>query len=102
VGFNEIVAGAGVRRTEAWEYEAAFGSLTAGVLYVHAPQLRPPLVEMAARGVRSRAARAGGRRGELPPRTSLEAFPSVEAIVCPEITASVRFRGENRKSGRTQ
>ena len=25
VGFHEIVAGAGVRRAEAWEYEAAFG-----------------------------------------------------------------------------
>ena len=29
VGFHEIVAGAGVRRAEAWEYEAAFGPKTA-------------------------------------------------------------------------
>src|SRR5438445_11368973 len=43
VGFNEIVAGAGVRRTEAWEYEAAFGPLTAGVLYVYDPRGRPAL-----------------------------------------------------------
>src|SRR5262249_8164418 len=43
VGFNEVVAYAGVRRTEAWEYEAAFTPNTAGVLYVHAPDSRPPL-----------------------------------------------------------
>src|SRR5213078_4951018 len=49
VGFNEIVAGAGVRRTESWEYEAAFGSQTAGVLYVYDPQRQPPLAEVVAR-----------------------------------------------------
>ena len=32
VGFNEIVSNAGVRRTETWEYEAAIGPGTAGVL----------------------------------------------------------------------
>ena len=42
VGFNEIVANAGVRRTEAWEYETAFGPQTAGVLYVHSPWSEPP------------------------------------------------------------
>src|SRR3954469_23350144 len=46
VGFNEIVANAGVRRTEAWEYEAAFGPRTAGVLYVYDAQGRPPLAEV--------------------------------------------------------
>ncbi len=34
VGFNDIVSGAGVRRTEVWEYEVAFSATTAGVLYV--------------------------------------------------------------------
>src|ERR671937_2456446 len=48
VGFHEVVAGAGVRRAEAWEYEAAFGPRTAGVLYVHDPQARPPLAEVVA------------------------------------------------------
>src|SRR5580704_2917319 len=48
VGFNEVVAGAGVRRTEAWEYAAAFGPLTAGVFYVHDPCSRPPLPEVVA------------------------------------------------------
>src|SRR6516164_8899690 len=37
VGFNEIVANAGVRRTEAWEFEAAFGPNTTGVVYVFSP-----------------------------------------------------------------
>src|SRR5262249_32102503 len=35
VGCNEIVAGSGVRRTETWEFEAAFGPQTAGIFYVH-------------------------------------------------------------------
>src|SRR5215813_3098234 len=43
VGFNEIVAGAGVRRAEGWEFEVAFGPRTAGVLYVYDPAARPPL-----------------------------------------------------------
>jgi D-glucosaminate-6-phosphate ammonia-lyase len=55
VGFNEVGANAGVRRVEAWEYEAAFGPDTVGVLYVAGPDSRPRLeevVEMAhARGL---------------------------------------------------
>ena len=33
IGMNEIVSGAGVRRTEAWEYEAAITDQTAGIAY---------------------------------------------------------------------
>jgi L-seryl-tRNA(Ser) seleniumtransferase len=71
VGFHEIVAGAGVRRAEAWEYESAFGSRTAGVFYVHDPHARPALDEVAA------VAHAHGlpvlvdAAGELPPRANL-------------------------------
>src|SRR5205085_801258 len=71
VGFHEVVAGAGVRRAEAWEYEAAMGPRTAGVFYVHDRQARPPLEEVAA------AAHARGlpvlvdAAGELPPRANL-------------------------------
>ena len=43
VGFNEIVANAGGRRTEAWEYEAAFSEKTAGVVDVFCPGSQPPL-----------------------------------------------------------
>src|SRR5262249_11514191 len=71
VGFNEISAGAGVRRAEAWEYAAAFGSRTAGVLFVHQHGAMPPLngvVEVAHKHelpVRVDAA------AELPPRSNL-------------------------------
>ena len=74
VGFHEIVAGAGVRRAEAWEYAAAFTPATAGVLYVYEAQARPPLQEVVA------AAHARGlpvlvdAAGELPPRTNLRAI----------------------------
>ena len=48
VGMNETVAGSGVRRTEAWEYEAAFCERTAGVLYVYGHNSFPPLAEVVA------------------------------------------------------
>jgi len=48
VGFNEIVAGAGVRCTEAWEYAAAIGPNTAGILYVYDARRQPPLAEVVA------------------------------------------------------
>ncbi len=71
VGFNEIVAGAGVRRTEAWEYEAAFGPLTAGVLYVYDPRSRPPLDELVDRAHRRGLPVLVDAAGELPPRSNL-------------------------------
>jgi L-seryl-tRNA(Ser) seleniumtransferase len=49
VGFNEVGANAGVRRVEAWEYEAAFGPATVGVLYVARPDSRPRLEEVVER-----------------------------------------------------
>src|SRR5436853_586169 len=73
VGFNEIVAGAGVRRTEAWEYEAAFGPMTAGVLYVYDPQSRPPLAELVDRAHRRGLPVLVDAAGELPPRANLRA-----------------------------
>lgn len=96
VGFNEIVAGAGVRRTETWEYEAAFGPQTAGVLYVYDVNARPPLSEVVA------VAHARGlpvlvdAAGELPPRANLRdlvaagadlvAFSGGKAIRGPQAT----------------
>ena len=43
VGMNEQVAGAGVRRTEAWEYEAAIADSTVGIAYGATPTSQPPL-----------------------------------------------------------
>lgn len=79
VGFHEIVAGAGVRRAETWEFEAAFGPRTAGVLYVLDPRAQPPLPEVVA------AAHARGipvlvdAAGELPPRSNLRAVVATGA-----------------------
>ncbi len=96
VGFNEVVAGAGVRRTEAWEYEAAFGPLTAGVLYVHDVQARPPLAEVVARAHRRGLPVLVDAAGELPPRSNLRdllaagadlvAFSGGKAIRGPQAT----------------
>jgi D-glucosaminate-6-phosphate ammonia-lyase len=74
VGFNEIVSNAGVRRTEAWEYEAAFGERTAGVLYVNAPDSQPGLAEVVAVAARRQLPVLVDAAGELPPRENLRAF----------------------------
>ncbi len=71
VGFNEVVAGAGVRRTEAWEYAAAFGPQTAGVLYVQDPCSRPPLPAVVAVAHRHGLPVLVDAAGELPPRSNL-------------------------------
>lgn len=74
VGFHELVAGAGVRRAEVWEYEAAMTPRTAGVLYVFSPDARPDLAALMAachaRGVPVLVDAAG----ELPPRDNLRAI----------------------------
>jgi L-seryl-tRNA(Ser) seleniumtransferase len=71
VGFHEIVAGAGVRRAETWEFEAAFDPKTAGVLYVHDPAARPPLAELVARAHARGIPVLVDAAGELPPRSNL-------------------------------
>lgn len=79
VGMHEMVAGAGVRRAETWEFVAAFGPQTAGVLYTYDAQARPPLTELV------RAAHARGlpvlvdAAGELPPRSNLQAIVATGA-----------------------
>ena len=45
---NEQVAGAGVRRTESWEIEAALSERTVAVAYFASPDSQPPLEEVAA------------------------------------------------------
>jgi L-seryl-tRNA(Ser) seleniumtransferase len=71
VGFHEVVANAGVRRTEAWEYESAFGANTAGVVYVQAADARPPLREVVERAHRRGVPVLVDAAGELPPRRNL-------------------------------
>jgi L-seryl-tRNA(Ser) seleniumtransferase len=74
VGFNEVVAGAGVRCTEGWEYEAAFGPLTAGVLYVYDARARTPLAEVVARAHGRGLPVLVDAAGELPPRSNLRSI----------------------------
>ncbi len=79
VGFNEIIAGAGVRRTEAWEYEAAFGPNTSGVVYVFNPEAHPPLRAVVERAHRHGVAVLVDAAGELPPRTNLSSIAATGA-----------------------
>lgn len=74
VGFHEPVAGAGVRRCEAWEIEAAIGPQTAGVLYVYDEQARPPLAEVVALAHARGVCVLVDAAGELPPRTNLRSI----------------------------
>ena len=74
VGFQEIVAGAGVRRAEAWEFEAAFGPKTAGVLHVYDVNAAPPLAELVKRAHARKLPVLVDAAGELPPRGNLKAI----------------------------
>lgn len=79
VGFNEITANAGVRRTEAWEYEAAFGENTVGVLYVYGSGSRPPLKDVVEVAHRHALPVLVDAAGELPPKDNLKAIPATGA-----------------------
>lgn len=74
VGFHERVAGAGVRRVEAAEYEAAFGPRTAGVLYVLCGEAHPPLKDVVDRAHAHHLPVLVDAAGELPPRANLRAI----------------------------
>jgi D-glucosaminate-6-phosphate ammonia-lyase len=74
VGFNEIVANAGVRRTEAWEYEAAFNANTAGVVYVLSPNSQPAIEQVVERAHRHNLPVLVDAAGELGDRNNLSAI----------------------------
>jgi len=75
VGMNEIVSNAGVRRTEAWEYEAAITANTAGIVYVMARDSRPALEDVVAVAQRHDLPVLVDAAGELPPRSNLRKIP---------------------------
>lgn len=79
VGFNEIVANAGVRRTEAWEYEAAITEATAGIVYAYSDVSQPPLSEVVAIAQRHSLPVLVDAAGELPPRSHLKSIPGTGA-----------------------
>jgi L-seryl-tRNA(Ser) seleniumtransferase len=74
VGFHEIVAGAGVRRCEAWEIEAAIGPQTAGIVYVYDTHGRPPLAEVVAVAHAHNLPVLVDAAGEVPPREHLRSI----------------------------
>lgn len=76
VGFNEQLAGAGVRRTEAWEYRAACGPNTAGILYVLAPDSQPSLADVVQVAHDQGLPVLVDAAGELPPRQNLRDIPA--------------------------
>ena len=79
VGFNEIVSNAGVRRTEAWEYEAAFTQHTAGVFYGYGRDTQPPLEEVIERAHRHNLPVLVDAAGELPPKHNLKDIAALGA-----------------------
>ena len=83
VGMNEVVANAGVRRTEAWEYEAAVTERTAAIYYGQGPDSEPPLAEVVDVARRCGLPVLVDAAGELPPRANLRAFIDAGAdLVC--------------------
>ena len=74
VGLPDRLAGCGVRDTEAWEYDAAIGERTAGMLYLAGTGSRPALTDVV------RVAHAAGlpvlvdAAAELPPQRNLRRF----------------------------
>jgi len=104
VGFNEVVAGAGVRRAEVWEYEAAIGPRTAGIFYTYGPASEPALPELVKMAKRRKLPVMVDAAGELPPRSNLflaaatgadlVAFSGGKAIRGPQSTGILCGRGE--------
>jgi len=74
VGLPDRMTGCGVRDTEAWEYDAAIGDRTAGILYLAGAGARPRLTDVV------RVAHAAGlpvlvdAAAELPPQANLRRF----------------------------
>ncbi len=71
---NERVAGAGVRRTETWEIEAAITERTVAVAYAASPDSQPPLEEVAAACRRHRVPLIVDAAALLPPASNLRHF----------------------------
>lgn len=79
VGMNEIVANAGVRRTEVWEYAAAITPRTAGIVYVRSQTSRPDLKQLVELAHHHRLPVLVDAAGELPPRSNLRDIPATGA-----------------------
>ncbi|PZC50962.1 MAG: L-seryl-tRNA(Ser) seleniumtransferase [Chloroflexi bacterium] len=74
VGMNEQLSGAGVRRTEVWEFEAAINSNTVGILYTATPTSEPPLTSIIKMALKYKLPVLVDAAGQLPPVTNLTKF----------------------------
>ncbi len=74
VGMNELVAGAGVRRTEVWEYDAAITDRTVAVAYFANPESAPPVEEVAALCRQRSVPLIIDAAGQVPPAANLRRF----------------------------
>jgi len=79
VGMNEQVAGAGVRRTETWEFEAAMCERTVAVAFFATPESAPPLEDVAALCRQRGVPLIVDAAGQLPPADNLRRFVSAGA-----------------------
>ena len=83
VGFHEPISGAGVRRVEAWEYGAACGPQTAGILYVYQSSAHPPLKDVVEVAHDKGLPVLVDAAGQLPPRSNLRDILATGAdLVC--------------------
>ncbi|MES2793638.1 MAG: aminotransferase class V-fold PLP-dependent enzyme [Planctomycetota bacterium] len=83
VGFHEPIAGAGVRRVEAWEYADACGPQTAGIFYVQQAGSQPLLEEVVAVARQKGLPVLVDAAGQLPPRSNLRDILTTGAdLVC--------------------
>ncbi len=83
VGMDEIRAGAGVRRTEAWEYEVAITHRCVGIVYVLTRDSRPPLAEVVAMAHSRNLPVLVDAAAQLPPVANLHAIVGTGAdLVC--------------------
>jgi len=74
VGMDEQRSGAGVRRTEAWEYEAAVTDKTAGIAYTATQDSQPPLEQVIEVARAHELPVLVDAAGQLPPISNLRAF----------------------------
>jgi L-seryl-tRNA(Ser) seleniumtransferase len=81
VGMNERVAGAGVRRTETWEIEAAMSDRTVAVAYFATPDSAPPLEEVAALCQQRGVPLIVDAAAQLPPAANLRRFVAAGAAL---------------------
>ena len=83
IGMNEIVGNAGVRRTEIWEYEAAIGPGTAGILYNYGRHSEPDLRNVVDLAHERDLPVLVDAAGELPPKSNLQDVATTGAdLVC--------------------